>query len=91
MVAEEKVVNVFICVLQLGKFLQMCFFLFQARPQSELTLEAAKVGEREGRQQGGKGFPFILLSWIQSLPHLAQYSLCFTHLRPPPCLLTGEL
>ena len=46
----------------------------------------------KGRQAaGGKGLSPSLLSWMQSLPHLAQYSSCFTHQRPHPCLLMGEI
>lgn len=91
MVAEERMANVFICMLQFGKFLKLYFLLFRSGLQSELMLQTlpnlvkGKAGSREER-----AFP-SLLSWIQSLPHLAQYSLCFTHQRPHPCLLTGEI
>ena len=34
----EKMANVFICMLQLGKVLELCFFLLRLELQSELAL-----------------------------------------------------
>jgi len=61
-VAEEKMANVFICMLQLGKLLKWCFFLLQSGPQWELTTEPAKAGERGGRQQGERAFPSVIMN-----------------------------
>lgn len=80
MVAEGKMANVFICVLQFGKFLQLCFFLFQPGPRSALAPWRVPKLVKGKAGSGGKRASPSLLSWVQSLPHLARNSLRFTHL-----------
>lgn len=64
MVAEGKMANVFICMLQFGKFLKLYFFLFQLGPQSALMLQRLpKLVKGKAGRRGERAFP-SLSSWI---------------------------
>lgn len=90
MVAEEKMANVFICMLQFGKLLKLYFFLFQSGPRLELTVQSLpKLLKGEAGSRGKGLSPSVISSTIPTSPCTA---LLILHSRVPhPCLLAGEV
>lgn len=74
MVAEEKMANVFICMLQFGKLLKLYFFLFQSGPRLELTVQSLpKLLKGEAGSRGKGLSPSVILSTIPTFPCTGSY------------------